>query len=84
MAQGKVKKIMTEKGFGFIEGPHGKDIFFHSSSVADAGFDGLQQGQTVDFEMEQESRQGKGPRAKTVRPLSRVASAIEKVFEGDA
>lgn len=70
MAQGKVKKLVAEKGFGFIESPGEKDIFFHHSCVAEQGFDSLQQGQRVEFEMEPDSgNRGKGPRAKSVVPV---------------
>ena len=69
MAQGKIKKIVHEKGFGFIEGPNSKDVFFHHSSVANGGFDGLAQGQEVEFEMDEGGKGDKGPRAKNVRPV---------------
>ncbi|HQU45597.1 MAG TPA: cold shock domain-containing protein, partial [Pirellulales bacterium] len=29
MPEGKVKKVVADKGFGFIEGPNGADVFFH-------------------------------------------------------
>jgi cold shock CspA family protein len=45
-------------------------VFFHLSSIADANFDDLQEGQTVEYEVEPDSgrgNRGKGPRAATVR-----------------
>jgi CspA family cold shock protein len=70
VAKGKIKKVVQDKGFGFIEGPNGKDVFFHQSSVANGGFDDLTQGQEVEFEMDQDGGgKGKGPRAKSVRPV---------------
>ncbi|HJT34048.1 MAG TPA: cold shock domain-containing protein [Pirellulales bacterium] len=70
MPEGKVKKIVQDKGFGFIEAPNGKDVFFHHSSVADGGFDNLAQGQAVEFEVDQGGGgKGKGPRASSVRPI---------------
>ena len=69
MAKGKIKKIVHDKGFGFIEGPNRQDVFFHHSSVANGGFDDLAQGQEVEFEVDEDGGgKGKGPRAKSVRP----------------
>ena len=68
--QGVIKKIVPERGFGFISGERG-DVFFHHSVVADQGFDDLQQGQSVEYELEpaDEGRgKGKGPRAASVKP----------------
>lgn len=55
MSEGKIKKI-TDKGFGFIEQPNGRDLFFHSSSVAGGRFAELREGQTVSYEV------GSGPK----------------------
>lgn len=65
MAQGTIKKLITEKGFGFIAGEKG-ELFFHSSAVEDAAFDQLQEGQSVEFTAGQGP---KGPRAENVRPI---------------
>jgi CspA family cold shock protein len=70
MAQGKIKKLVAEKGFGFIEMSGQQDIFFHHSVVAEQSFDELQPGQRVTFEMDEAGgSKGKGPRAKSVTPL---------------
>ncbi|MBN2475360.1 MAG: cold shock domain-containing protein [Pirellulales bacterium] len=69
MPQGVIKKLVADRGFGFISAD-GSDIFFHHSSVKDNGFDDLQEGQTVEYELEEESGgsrgRGKGPRAASV------------------
>ena len=65
MAQGVIKKIVTDRGFGFISGD-GNDVFFHHTSVVDISFDDLQEGQSVEFEVETSG--DKGPRASSVRP----------------
>lgn len=71
MPQGVIKKLVADRGFGFISAGR-QDIFFHHSTVADQGFDSLQEGQTVDYELEADDgssrRSGKGPRAASVRP----------------
>ena len=70
MARGVIKKIVTDRGFGFIAGDR-QDVFFHHSSVVESGFDQLQIGQTVEYELETDDtrRSGKGPRAAEVKPV---------------
>jgi len=62
MSQGTIKKLITEKGFGFIEGEKG-ELFFHHSAVQGAQFDTLREGQQVEYT---EGRGPKGPRAESV------------------
>jgi CspA family cold shock protein len=64
MAQGTIKKIITDKGFGFIA-IDGKDLFFHRSAVEGANFDDLREGQTVEYT---EGQGPKGPCAESVSP----------------
>lgn len=71
MAQGVIKRIVSDRGFGFISGEP-DDVFFHHSAVEGAVFDDLQEGQAVEYEIEDDSggggrRRGKGPRASVVR-----------------
>lgn len=71
MPQGTIKKVVPDRGFGFISGERG-DVFFHHSVVADQGFDQLQEGQPVEYEIEQGGGgkgSSKGPRASSVTPL---------------
>jgi CspA family cold shock protein len=69
MAAGKIKKIVQDKGFGFIQTDSGQDVFFHHSIVADSGFDTLSEGQQVEYTVDQGSpSKGKGPRAASVTP----------------
>jgi CspA family cold shock protein len=65
---GTVKKLVLEKGFGFIARSNGGDIFFHHSSVADRQFENLAEGQSVEYTLE-EPVNAKGPRAASVRPV---------------
>jgi cold shock protein len=64
MAQGTIKKVIADKGFGFIEGERG-DLFFHHSAVEGGSIESLQIGQRVSYE---EGRGPKGPRAENVKP----------------
>lgn len=69
MPRGKIKKLVMDKGFGFIanETDKGQDIFFHASGVeGDSTFDELQEGQEVTYEM---SSGDKGPRAVQVEAV---------------
>lgn len=62
---GKVRRIVPDKGFGFVRPDGGKnDFFFHQSSAPE--FDQLTEGVRVEFE---EEPSAKGPRATNVRRL---------------
>jgi len=63
MPQGTIKKLIADKGFGFIDGERG-DLFFHHSAVEGTSIEALSIGQTVTYE---EGRGPKGPRAENVR-----------------
>ncbi len=66
MTTGTVKKVVPERGFGFITADDGKDYFFHRSVVTPPlEFDGLAGGEKVQFDIEQDP---KGPRARNVQP----------------
>jgi len=68
MAQGTIKKLVTDRGFGFITSAGGGDVFFHISSVEGVEFEELHEGQLVEFEADDGGGSGKGPRASVVRP----------------
>ena len=60
MASGTVKWFNTAKGFGFIQPDDGgSDVFVHISAVEQAGLRGLNEGDQVNFELEQDRRSGK-------------------------
>jgi len=64
MATGTVKKLVRERGFGFITPQDGPEIFFHRSALQAEGFDMLAEGQAVTFDVESGD---KGPRAANMR-----------------
>lgn len=62
--KGTIKRLVSDKGFGFIAAGDGNEYFFHQSACSGIAFDDLREGQAVTFE----SGQGpKGPRAENVR-----------------
>jgi cold shock protein len=65
---GTIVRIISQRGFGFIQGEDGKEIFFHATGVAGSvPFDNLQEGQTVSFDKTRDDR-GRGERAVNVQP----------------
>ena len=63
MLSGTIKKLVSDRGFGFISAEDGKEYFFHRSGT-DTDFDRLQGGERVTFEIENSQ---KGPRANKVQ-----------------
>jgi len=53
MPTGSVKWFDSKKGFGFIVGPSGQDVFVHFSSIEGNGFRSLRDGEVVDYELVQ-------------------------------
>ena len=65
MLTGSVKKVASDRGFGFITAEDGVDYYFHRSGVDPSlNFDSLGGGEKVTFDIE---RSDKGPRATRVR-----------------
>jgi len=61
---GTVKRLVGDKGFGFVLGQDGNEYFFHQSACVGMRFDSLREGQAVTFEAGQGP---KGPRAENVK-----------------
>ncbi len=65
MTTGTIKKVIAERGFGFITAEDAKEYFFHRDGLdSSLDFDRLQGGERVEFEIENNP---KGPRAAKVR-----------------
>jgi len=64
MHSGKIKKLISERGFGFISDSDGRELFFHQSGLVDVKLSDLTENQDVEFEVENSE---KGPRAVNVR-----------------
>ncbi|WP_010290986.1 cold-shock protein [Kurthia massiliensis] len=66
MTQGTVKWFNAEKGFGFIAVEGGDDVFVHFSAIQSEGFKTLEEGQKVEFNIEEGNR---GPQAANVEKI---------------
>lgn len=64
MATGTIKRLVRDRGFGFIMGEDGTELFFHRSALQSEGFDALKEGQSVEFDVEQGT---KGARAANMK-----------------
>ncbi len=73
MAQGTIKKLVSDRGFGFIVPeealPDGRDLFFHRADVQASGYDALREGEQVTYELGKDERRGT-PKAMQVKAVS--------------
>jgi CspA family cold shock protein len=66
MASGTIRRVISERGFGFIADADGKEYFFHKDGLQSSlDFDRLVGGESVEFDVENGP---KGARAVQVRP----------------
>jgi len=63
MEKGTVKWFDSAKGYGFIKRENGSDVFVHFKSINGDGYKSLNEGDTVEFEVQEAS---KGPQAVNV------------------
>ena len=65
MAKGTIKRLILDRGFGFIQTAEDEELFFHRNDIEGVEFASLREGQEVEFEM----GQGRGgrPQAEKVR-----------------
>ena len=63
MAKGTVKWFNNQKGYGFIAGEEGTDLFVHHTAIQGEGYKSLNEGDTVEYEV---GSGQKGPQAQNV------------------
>jgi len=66
MAKGKVKRIIRERGFGFVSAEDGREIFFHRNELQNVDFDGLMEGDQLEFDV---VKGQKGPAAANIKKM---------------
>lgn len=65
--RGRIKKMVRDRGFGFIRGDDGKEVFFHRSGLNAGDYDALNEGDSVEYVVQEGPR---GARAENVRAVS--------------
>ncbi|MDH3520512.1 MAG: cold shock domain-containing protein [Myxococcales bacterium] len=70
--KGRVKKLVPDRGFGFVRGDDGKEVFFHRSGLGANDYDSLSEGDIVEYVVQEGPR---GPRAENVRAVGAEGSA---------
>jgi CspA family cold shock protein len=65
-SRGKIKKMVRDRGFGFIRGEDGKEVFFHRSGMNGTDYDAMDEGQTVEYVIQEGPR---GARAEYVKAV---------------
>src|ERR1039457_158429 len=63
---GRIKKIIPDRGFGFVRADDGNEVFFHRTELTTVDFDALQEGEQVTFDIVDSP---KGPRARTLQKV---------------
>ncbi|HTF35460.1 MAG TPA: cold shock domain-containing protein [Myxococcota bacterium] len=69
--KGRIKKMVRERGFGFIRGDDGKEVFFHRSGLGGGEYDVLSEGDAVEYVVQEGPR---GPRAENVKAVPEKAA----------
>ena len=68
MHTGKIKRLVRERGFGFISDTDGNEVFFHRNNLVGVEFDALNENDELQFEVE---KSPKGSSAVNVSPVSK-------------
>ena len=64
--KGEIKRVIRDRGFGFISAEDGQEIFFHRSALEGIDFDALEEGNSVEFNV---GRGPKGLRAENIKMI---------------
>jgi len=71
-SRGRIKKMVRDRGFGFIRGEDGKEVFFHRSGMAGSDYDSVSEGDAVEYVIQEGPR---GARAEHVRTVTQDSAA---------
>ena len=81
MSTGTVKRIIRERGFGFISAEDGREIFFHRSELQDVDFDAIGEGDELEFTI---VKGKKGPQAIGVKKPSGEEASDQEAPDQEA
>ena len=70
--KGKIKKLVRDRGFGFVRGDDGKEVFFHRSGLGASDYDALSEGDVVEYVVQEGPR---GARAENVRAVAEPSAS---------
>jgi CspA family cold shock protein len=70
MPKGTIRRLVTDRGFGFIRTADGTDLFFHRTELQGVDFTSLREGQEIEFEV------GKGRDGRNAAVKVRIAQSI--------
>ncbi|TET17792.1 MAG: cold shock domain-containing protein [Dehalococcoidia bacterium] len=65
--KGKIKRLIRGRGFGFITAEDGSEVFFHRSALQGMNFDTLEEGDSVEFDLETDDRGARAVNVKVIR-----------------
>ena len=71
-SRGRIKKMVRDRGFGFVRGDDGKEVFFHRSGLGATDYDALSEGDIVEYVVQEGPR---GARAENVRAVGADGAA---------
>jgi CspA family cold shock protein len=71
-SKGRIKKMVRDRGFGFIRGDDGKEVFFHRSGMNGSDYDAVSEGDAVEYVIQEGPR---GARAEHVRAVTQDSAA---------
>ena len=66
MPSGRTKKVIEDRGYGFIKADDGRKIFFHMSELQGIDIKDLKEGDPMEFDVEKDP-DGRGPKAVHVK-----------------
>ncbi|MFC2071437.1 cold-shock protein [Chloroflexota bacterium] len=75
MAEGTIRRLITDRGFGFIKTEDEKDLFFHRSNLEGVEYSSIREGQEVEYEV----GQGRDGRSEAVRVRLAEAEVKEEL-----
>jgi CspA family cold shock protein len=67
---GRIKKVIPDRGFGFVRAEGGNEVFFHRTEITTLDFDSLEEGDQVTFDIVDSP---KGPRARNMQKATAAA-----------